>query len=167
MRHLKNHVCLHLGRGTPARSRWGGGTPARSRQGGVPQQGVPHLRYPPIRPGWGYPNVGDPTLGTPIGPGGYLHQIWMGVLWLGGTPPWVPPVRAGQGGTPPQVPSGQTWMEGYPYRGGTPPSSTWYAAVGMPLVFTQEDFLVYVLPWCLPRQLWNIESILGRHVPNS
>ena len=40
--------------------------------------------------------------------------------WGGGTPPWVPPIRPGQGGTltggtPPQVPPGQTWP------GGTPP----------------------------------------------
>ena len=69
--------------------------------------GVPHLGYPPIRPGWG-------------------------VSQWGGTPPWVPL---------------SDLAGGYP-KGGYPTLdnrwSTWYAAVGMPLAFTQEDFHVHM-----------------------
>ena len=66
------------------------------------------------------------------------------------------------GGTPPQLPPSQVWWDvhevGYPpsrdevlpsqvWLGGITPIqdnrwSTWFAAVGMPLAFTQEDFLV-------------------------
>ena len=82
----------------------GGGTPARS------SQGVPHLGYPPVRPGLG-----------------------------GGTPPWVPPSRTWPGGypcqkgTPLSIPH-WTWWGGTPAgRGvphlGNPPS---YLAGGYP-----------------------------------
>ena len=121
-------------------TRGGGGTPARSRWGRVPQPG----------PGGGIPL-----------PRGVPWQTWLGVPWWGGvphlsdlaggypdggTPPRVTPLLdlAG-GGTPPQVHPCQTWPGGgYPNRGGGVPhlGSTWYATVGMPLAFTQEDFLV-------------------------
>ena len=81
----------------------GGGYPSQVQAGGYPNGGVPHLRYPPIGPGRGVPQLG---------------------------------------GTPPRVPPPVDLCRGLPQRGGTPPSSTWYAAVGMPLAFTQEDFLV-------------------------
>ena len=61
----------------------------------------------------------------------------------GGTPArsiqGVPQPRPGWGGYPPA----RSGWGGYP---GTPPwqDSTWYAAIGMPLAFTQEDFLVCV-----------------------
>ena len=98
--------------------------------GGVPQPG-PDRGVPLL--GGGYP-----TLGTPC---------W---TWLGGTPPWVPSIEPGRGlplpeGTPPWVPPIRPGRGGTP-AGGYPTSvnrwSTWYAAVGMPLAFTQEDFLV-------------------------
>ena len=78
-----------------------GGTPVRSRQGvplpgpgrGVPLPGsgdtpagwVPHLDYPPIRPGVG----GTPTGGTPPQVPPSDLAVW-GTL-TGGTPPQVPP----------------------------------------------------------------------------
>ena len=71
-------------------------------------------------------------LSTPGGGGGTLARSSRG----GGTR------ASSRGGTPPQVPPGRTPTGGYP-TSGTPLSSTWYAAVGMPLAFTQEDFLVY------------------------
>ena len=76
--------------------------------------GVPHLGYPPIRPGWG----GIPPRLTPPSD------------LTGGTPPWEPPsphwtLPGGtlMGGTPPQVtppPPHQAWLGGYPDGGGTP-----------------------------------------------
>ena len=111
--------------GYPSQVQPGGGLPKPGPAGGVPwsgglPNGYPTLVTPPVRPGWG--TGGYPTLGTP-------GQPWPGgVRRWGGTPPQVPPIRSGWG--VPQL------------GGGTPPSSTWYATVGMPLAFTQEDFLV-------------------------
>ena len=102
--------------------------------------GVAHLSYPhwtwwggtppwvpPIRPGWGYPNGGAP----------------IGVPHLGYPPSdlarWVPHQGVAHLGYPPIGPGRGTPMGGYPTSG-----RTWYAAVGMPLAFTQEDFLVAV-----------------------
>ena len=127
-------VCPHLGRGYPS----------QVQVGGYPTSGTP------IGPGQGVPQWGYPTLGT-------SRQTW-----LGGTPPQVPPpsdlagwplmggnptldtlpIRPGQGvprlgGYPTLGTPHRTWPEGYPTLG-----STLYATVGMPLVFTPEDFLV-------------------------
>ena len=111
--------------GTPSRSRqWGGVPHPRSRWGGTPsrsrQWGVPHPRS------WGDPLPGAGG-GYPIpGPGGGVppSQVQAGE---------VPHPRSRQGGT----------RLGYPP---TPGRSSieciCYAAVGMPLAFTQEDFLV-------------------------
>ena len=133
----------------------GGGYPISSlRWGEVPQPGLDNgMGYPP-RHGMGYPprhGMGyppRPRMGYPPGPGmGYPPRPGMGY------PPWtwdgVPP-RHGTGyppdmgqGTPPDM------GQGTPpdLRWGTPPRqisivSTCYAAGGMPLAFTQEDFLV-------------------------
>ena len=136
---------------------WGmGGNPSQVQVGGTPTGGYPN---------WGgYPSRGYPTLGTP-------HQTWWGVPWRGGYPtsgtpcqtwwgtpiwtwwPGVPQV----GGTPPQVPPVRPGW-GVPWLGGVPIwSSTWYAAVGMPLAFTQEDFLVNVCFWSYLNYLKLIE----------
>ena len=102
-------------RGTPS------GTPYLTWPGGTLMGGA-HLGCPLIGPGWGVPWwEGYPTLGTPIGPG------W-GVPWWGVPPSGTSPVRPGWGGTP-------TGWGRVPHLG-----STWYAAVSMPLAFTQEDF---------------------------
>ena len=45
---------------------------------GYPYQGVPHLGYPPIGPGWGVPNLGYPP-----------SDLAVGVPLLEGTPPQV------------------------------------------------------------------------------
>ena len=141
----------------------------RSEQGGTPSQ--VHMGVPHPRSGQGYP-IPDPDRGTPskVWMGGTPSQVWMGgylILLTGGTPSKirmgyppcsrldvVPPSRTGWGtllsrtgwGTPPSktgwgkyLPPVQDWM-GYP-----PPvskASTCYAAGGVPLPFTQEDFLV-------------------------
>ena len=68
-------------------------------------------------------------LSTPRG--GTPARSWWGVPLPGGTPPQIPPTGSAQGGT-------SAW--GYPTSGNR--WSTWYAAVGMPLAFTQGDFLV-------------------------
>ena len=102
----------------------------------IPGGGVPHLHLHPIK--------------LPLVPCSFVGVSHDGVppsqLRMGGThdgvPPsrdWVPPARLGQGGT---HNGGTPWSQW-----GTPPGwdsrwSTWYAAVGMPLAFTQEDFLV-------------------------
>ena len=63
-------------------------------------------------------------------------QLEGGTLARGGT-------LAGGGGT---LAGGLPWLGGYPGRGGTQlgqhVGSTCYTAGGMPLAFTQEDFLV-------------------------
>ena len=119
-------VCSHLG---------GGGTrgappplphpaPHLDLDGGV-QRPAPHLDL----------DGGHPAPAPPPGPGGGRptppHP----------TPPWqAPPPGPGWGAPHPPT---WTWM------GGCPPTPhrnniacTCYAAVGMPLAFTQEDFLV-------------------------
>ena len=97
--------------------------------------------------------------------GGYPIQVQMGgtpsQVW-GGTPAGVPlqsaswgtphrstPLSASQGGYPGYSPTGVPlhpgqipgWGGGTPYRSSI--ACTCYTAVGMPLAFTQEDFLVY------------------------
>ena len=70
----------------------------------VPLQGVTHLRYPPIRPGWGVPHLGYP-----------LSDLAGGCPLPEDTPPQVtPPIRPGWGGTPPSgtPPPCQTWLGG-------------------------------------------------------
>ena len=92
----------------------------RSRWGG----GVPH----PRSGWWGYP---VPGLGWG---GGTPSQVWM----VGGGYP-VPGLDSGGGGNPSQV-----WMVGevtHPIRHSSI-VSTCYTAGGVPLAFTQEDFLV-------------------------
>ena len=149
-----------------------GGTPSQVqgvphlRSGGYPIWGVPHLRSGgyPIWGGTPSQVQGVPHLrsgGYPIsGPGGTPSQV------QGGTPSQVkgvPHLRS-RGGTPSQVWSGggtpsQVWSGGYSISGpGGTPSQVWggtrstppgiastcygYAAGGVPLAFTQEDFLV-------------------------
>ena len=107
-------VCPHLGRCTPARSRQGGvhqwwGTHPRLdlTRGATPMGGTPSW-VPPVRPGWGVPEVGYslpagpgrgvpwwgyPTLGTPVRPGWGVPQL--GVPHLG-----YPPHRTWPGGYP-------------------------------------------------------------------
>ena len=125
-----------------------GGTPSQVR--GVPQPGLDgggYLGYPPVRSGWwgyspgqvwivgGYPWYPSTTRtgwGTP-------HQDWMG---------YPPPSTTRTGwGTPPT----QVWMVGGTRGTPTPMrqssiASTCYAAGGVPLAFTQEDFLVFNNP---------------------
>ena len=104
---------------------------------------------------WGTPPTWD---GVPPGPEmGYPPDL----RW--GTPPdlrWGYPSRPGMGYTPPDLgwgnpptprpgtkspPGPKTGYAPGPGTGYPPPpsiASTWYAAGGMPLAFTQEDFLV-------------------------
>ena len=163
------------GGGTPSQV-WMGG-PIPGLDGSVPHpvdQGVPHPRS-----GWGVPK--SSWLGTPSQvwtgghhprsewgctpsswPGGTSSQVWMGVtpsqVWMGryagltllartglgtlpdlgwGTPPWP-----GLDGLPPPPPFRQSSI-----------ASTSYAAGGMPLAFTQEDFLVVNM------RSWRLETI--------
>ena len=102
-----------LTRGYP---RWG--TPSDLARG-YPRWGTPS----PIRPGWGYPSGGGyPSSGTP------LSDLARGVPHPRCHPPPSPP-RSNLGGGGPHLVHDNRW-------------STWYATVGMPLAFTQEDFLV-------------------------
>ena len=123
-------------------------SPHQTWLGGTLTRGTPP-QVPPIRPGWGVPLL-DLAWGYPKGVPHlrYPHQTWPGVPQQGGTSPCVPPIRPGWG--VPYLrylpPIGPGW--GYPNGGWVPHLiqdnrwSTWYAAVGMPLAFTQEDFLV-------------------------
>ena len=137
---LSIHLSVHT---------WGGGVPQPGPGGGVPRRGEYH-GYPPVRPGQGVPWQGC-TLGTPPS-----DLVRGGVYPTGGYPDVGTPTGGTLMGLPcqgvpqweyPRYPSTIRPGWGYPNRGvpwwgGTPPSGTWYAAVGMPLAFTQEDFLV-------------------------
>ena len=129
-----------------------GGTPPQVTppvgpgRGGTPARRGSHLRYPPVRPAQGYPCWGVPHLGYPLSDLARRYPYW-GVLHLRYPPHWTWLVGGTPVGVPhlgPPLPS-QTWPGGTPARGGRVPHlgwSTWYTAVGMPLAFTQEDFLV-------------------------
>ena len=103
--------------------------------------------------------LGVPQLRSGWRGGLYPSQVWMGVPhprsgWWGvlqGTPPrtgWVPPPQPGLDGVPPPLRTG--YGNPPPELDGVTPNSirqsstasTCYSAGGMPLAFTQEDFLV-------------------------
>ena len=108
----------------PGQVQPGGGYSSQVQAGGgVSQPGPARGWGTPARSRWGIPQPG-PGGGYPsqVGPG-------RGVPWRG-----VPHLR--------YPPPSDLAQVGTPMGGDTPPSSTWYAAVGMPLAFTQEDFLV-------------------------
>ena len=122
-------VCPHLrgGGGIPSQV-WGGGYPIPGLGGGW---GVPHLRSggTPSKVwvgGYPIPGLGGyPISGLGRGYPGYPHtEVWM----VGGTPSQVWIVGGAQGTPPPMRQSSI--------------ASTCYAAGGVPLAFTQEDFLV-------------------------
>ena len=154
----------------------GGGTLVRSSQWGGPIQpwtgGVPHLAR-------GYPSQ------VQLGGGGYPSQVWWGSTparsdWgypsqvqMGREVPqpsvmgeylrWGPPYR----GYPPARSDGGTWGGVPPSWEGVPPLppiqdsrwSTWYAAVGMPFAFTQEDFVLRKLYWTLLQIMRGIQEV--------
>ena len=60
----------------------------------------------------------------------------------GGVPPVQVGSQVGTGGVPP-VPGQDRGAGGYPIQNSI--ACTCYAAGGMPLAFTQEDFLVYLI----------------------
>ena len=119
--------------GTPSQV-WGGGYPI-PEVGVLPQPGLDGGGYPISG---GYPGQVLMMGGIPH-PGGYPGQI----LMMGGVPPtsrpgWDTP-------HPPTLGWGTPWPGmGYPPRQSSI-ASTCYAAGSMPLVFTQEDFLVNFL----------------------
>ena len=152
-----------------------GGTPSQVWTGGTPssQWGVPHPRsgwggliqltggtssqiwmrgtisswwgVPYLRSRWGYP-ISGLDRGVPLWPG------------LDGVPPWpgldgVPPSGQDWMGYP--LPPSQNWM-GYPLIRQSSIVSTCYVAGGMPLAFTQQDFLVSssVSPPVRTRNVW-------------
>ena len=157
--------------GTPSQVWMLGGTPGLDG-GGLPQVWMVGRGYP--RSGfWGVPQVWilGGTKGTlwPGLDGGGVPQVWMVGRYLGYPPqqgldgggyPGYPPARSGWCWVP------QVWMVGvppwpgldgggYPGYPHIPPTirqnsivSTCYPAGGMPLAFTQEDFLVVCLFLC-------------------
>ena len=125
-------VCLFT-RGVPHLGDWGGASPSQVQAGGTPSPSA-GWGTPPSRPGKGVP----PT------------WTWEGVatprpdLGREYCPAWtweeVPPCPDLEGGTPPPPSPGQVQGRGYPNQNSI--ACTCYAAGGMPLAFTQEDFLV-------------------------
>ena len=116
------------GGGYPARGSHWGGYPARSSWG-VPCQGVPCRGLPC----WG----GYPAMGSTLS-GGYPARgvpCWGNTL-LGGYP--------ARGGTQVRYPP-QQGQPGGGYPGQDNIGSTCYMTGGMPLAFTQEDFLVFFI----------------------
>ena len=140
-----------VGRGVPhPRSGWWGGgfpIPSPGWGGGVyPIPGldggrVPRVTPPPARSGWwGVPHPrsgwwGVPPLPGLDGGGGYVGYPPPGQVWMVGCTP------------------SQVWMVGvhrvpptpHPPIRETSIASTCYAAGGVPLAFTQEDFLVSLI----------------------
>ena len=114
-----------------------GGTPARGTPPQVPpgqtwlRVPLPGGTTPLVRPGWGYHCWGVPHLGYTPPP----HQTW-----LGGYSCWGDPT-SGTPHPPSDLAGGRYPCWGYPTSAHR--WSTWYAAVGMPLAFTKEDFLVF------------------------
>ena len=108
---------------------------------------VPHPRsggYPHPRSGWwgylGYPLARSGWWGYPGYPPG---QVWMVGVWVPARPglegvPGVPPMTRTGWGTPHPLPIRQSRI-----------ASTCYVAGGMPLAFTQEDFLVSSVFICI------------------
>ena len=129
---------------------WGGDSIPGLGGGGYPVSGVGEGYPVPGLDGGGYP-------GYPFGQdwmvGGYLGYPPWPVLdgggrgtpgtphhdWMGYPPPWLD-------GVPPTTMTGRStpltlWLDGVPP---TSIASTCYTAGGMPLAFTQEDFLVII-----------------------
>ena len=140
-------VSPHLDGGGYPSQVWmvGRGYPSQVWMGGYPGQ-VLMVRGTPARSGWW--GVPQPGLDSGRDGGGVpLNQVWMvGGTWGtpqpgldGGGVPWVPPTMTGWG-TPYHE---WIWYPPTMSGWGTPPTivSTGYAAGGMPLAFTQEDFL--------------------------
>ena len=147
---------------------WGGG-----RDTGIPSLSQDQDRgTPPPRPGMPWTRYGTGSMPLPFScrrtfliPTVYIVR-WEGYVLTHVCPSVCPHPGGGgvypcRGGTPSWVtpPPRQTWPGGYPTLG-TPPRlnlaeggyptsgnrwSTWHAAVGMPLAFTQEDFLVTLI----------------------
>ena len=131
----------------------GGGYPVQLAGGGYPIQlqargGTPSSwpgGYPIQLAGGGYPIQVAGGVPRPAGQGGVLRPAG----W-GGTPSSWP-----RGGGPhPRSRQGYPPRLGYPPGWGTPPPVLATAAVGMPLAFTQEDFLVWLT---FPEKLGEIE----------
>ena len=134
--------------GVPPHRTWLGGTPPQVPPSdlaeGYPYQGgTPHQTWVGGTPAGGYPISGTPLsdlAGDTLGGGGVLH--------LG-----YPPIGPGWGGTPPS-----DLGRGVPLYPPSPRNrwSTWYAALGMPLAFTQEDFriLIHFRNWDYAKPLW-------------
>ena len=154
--------------------------------GGVPPSswwmGVPHLADKGVPPSsqWGYPHpswqgvlVSLQVGGTPSSWWGYPHLANKGYLWY--PPGWdwmrvlppphqdwmrVPPVKTGWG-YPHPIRTGWGYLLSPP-----PPSedsssaSTCYTADGMPLAFTQEDFLGFFKVTCEQHQRTAFKSFL-------
>ena len=144
-------LSVHGGRGVPqpGPAGGGGGTPPGGGGGDPSQVWRGYSR-------WGTPPQPGLTGGPWPGPagGGYPSQVWWGgpkVLYP--QQGWGTPGKVWQGvpevGYPPPGRNGVSQV-GYPPGRGYPPVqdnrwSTWYAAAGMPLAFTQEDCLVVYL----------------------
>ena len=141
-------VCSTFGGGYPVPGLGRGVPHPRSGQGGTPSQvwlvGVPHPRcgphlVPPPRPrsGWWGGTQGTPHTWDGVPP--YIDLEW-------GTLPSLP--RPGMGTPLPLPHPDLRWGTPLPEMGYPPPitqssiASTCYAAGGVPLAFTQEDFLV-------------------------
>ena len=111
--------------------------PSVCLQGGVPQSGPAWRGYPsqvqlgdtPAKSSQGVPWSG-PVRQVPKM--GYPHRD--GQVRTGRYPTWGNPTLPGMGLSPLPPPPGQDSIW-----------STWYAVVGMPLAFTQEDFLVFLI----------------------
>ena len=144
-------------------------------------EGIPHLRFEV----GGYPISGLGGVPHPMS-GGYpisglgrgvphLRSRVVPISGLGWYPSQVWGVPHLQGGTP--CLGGYPMCGGYPMSGGVPHlwppiaqssiASTSYAAGGVPLAFTQEDFLVFILFWLefwLSRAMVWVGINLGRTV---
>ena len=142
-------------------SQWEGGTYPAQVQGTTPQP-----RYLPLsRWGWGrgYPRYLPPGQGTyPLGQVRTGEGVPQGtyptsqVRMRGGVPKVPPPSQVRMRGGVPQgtYPPGQGTYS-LPHQGTYPPSPRQGLATrrgGMPLAFTQEDFLLFISFGCVPKE---------------
>ena len=118
----------------------GGGTlgiPLARTRWGTPRSGLDGGTLPPARTGRGT-TPGQDWMGYPS-----PSQDWMGLSHLARTGWGIPPPPGLDGLHTPPSQLGLDGITPAPIRQSSI-ASTCYAAVGMPLAFTQEDFLVYL-----------------------
>ena len=135
------HFVHHCGGGGTPYTDGGRVSPFRSRLGGLPHPLTGGTPFPGLRRGYPIHWIGGyPLPSSRWGGGGYPIHWWRGIPFPG-PGRGCPPSRSRQGGTRVTPPT-WTWTGGGVYPDRSRIACTCYAAGGVPLAFTQEDFIV-------------------------